>query len=107
MVDNDRVERVRREHILADTFRKIGQILIDTAMDLEPEELLIGHFPIMVEADGFNPCPRCTQYPVVLDFGSEWSAMCPQCNINIIGKTKEDTMSGWNNLKLDEEGRVV
>ena len=107
MVDNDRVERIRREHILADTFRKIGQILIDTAMDLEPEELLIDHFPIMVEADGFNPCPRCIGRPVVLDHGGAWSAMCSQCNINIIGKTKEDAMRGWNNLKLDEEGKVV
>ena len=96
-----------KDHILAELFKNIAGLLQDAAKELEPKDVpdLPKFVPMIVEATGFNRCKNCLNYPLVYDYGQQWLAMCPQCHISLIGKTKEGVMIAWNNLKADDHER--
>ena len=94
---------------LADTFREIGQLLIEKANRLDSEQMpewlkIHANVPIVALDERFIPCPRCRKDAVLLDYGDSWMALCPVCQITLVGSDKDDLMEAWNNLKLDEKG---
>lgn len=94
---------------LTDTFREIGQLLLDKANRLDSEQMpewlkIHANFPIVALDKRFIPCPRCRKDAVLLDYGDSWMALCPVCQITLVGQDKDDLMEAWNNLKLDEKG---
>lgn len=99
-----------RDQVLANTFRQIGELLIEAAKEITPipEELDTHNSgPVMVDATGFHPCPKCKGIPVVFDYGKAWSVMCPQCDLVVYGEDKDSLMMGWNSLKLNKKGEVI